>query len=159
MKRAAALGLLLTACHPAAPRAADTPGDRLEAAARRAGLIADASASPVGLYARENDRLCVTPTATGLRVGALVRFDDGQGCVARGSATRDGDRLRVSFGACRFDARFDGDRVVFPAALPPSCNASCTGRATLTALAVDRLSQSVAEAAALTDPHGAPLCI
>ncbi|MGI4730832.1 MAG: hypothetical protein ACRYFW_03660, partial [Janthinobacterium lividum] len=127
------------------------------------GVIADpARADPVGLYARENDRMCVVPGESGAyRVGVLVSFDDAPGCTARGSATRVGDRLDVALGeagSCRFTARFEGDRIVFPAQLPDGCDRRCTGRASLAALAVDRLSDGVAEAGAQRDGAGRPLC-
>ena len=156
--RALLLLLLLAGCDRAV-RQADTPGDRLEAAAVARGLVPDARAgSPVGSWASESDRLCIVPAGRNLRIGALVDYGEGQGCVAMGDATRKGDRLRVRFGDCRFDARFDGDRIDFPAELPSACTAACTGRASLTALAVSRLSDSASEAATLRAPNGRALC-
>lgn len=159
---ALALVGMLAACGsgtaPTAPP--DTSGARLEAAAIRTGLIDDpARASLVGSWALESDRLCVLPGATGLlRMGALVDYGEGQGCAASGTARREGDRVRVDFGACRFDARFDGDRIVFPADVPAACDQFCAGRASLAALTVERLSSSTAEAETLRSPGGKLLC-
>ena len=137
-----------------------TPGDQLESAAEAAGVVSDpARVDPAGLYARDTDRVCLVLDGAGAyRAGALISYDGGQGCAASGTATRSGDRLNVAFGHCRFAARFEGDRVSFPAELPASCAAVCTGRATLAALSAERLSNSPAEASALRDPHGRALC-
>lgn len=156
--RALALCLALAACERAAPPA-DTPGARLEAAAVARGLVPNAkSGSLTGSWASETDRLCIVPAGDKLRLGALVDYGEGQGCAATGEATRGGDTLRVRFGACRFEARYDGERISFPAELPAACNAACTGRATLTALSVTRLSDSASEAATLRAPNGRALC-
>ena len=153
-----ALCLLLAACSRAAPPP-DTPGARLEAAAVSRGLVPDASGgSLVGSWASETDRLCVVPNGDKLRVGVLIDYGEGQGCAATGEATRKDDRLRFDFGACRFDAHYDGERISFPAELPSACNAACTGRASLTALAVARLSDSASEATTLRAPNGRALC-
>ena len=150
------LALLLAACGAEQPT--DTPGARLETAARARGMVADPNGSLVGSWASESDRLCVVPTGDRLRVGALVYYGDGQGCAASGEATRKGDRLRIGFGACRVEARFDGERIIFPAELPRACEAACVGRASLTALTVTRQSESVSEAATLRAPNGRLLC-
>ena len=94
------------------------------------------------------------------RIGALVRYDDAQGCTARGTATRTADRLDIELdaGGCRFTARFEGDRVAFPAELPAGCDRRCTGRASLGALTAERLSDGTAEALAQQDAGGRPLC-
>ncbi len=155
---------LLASCHQrhAAPGHGDTPGDRLEAAAQSAGIVTEpARADPIGLYGRDNDRLCVVPgAARAYRIGALVRFDDGQGCITRGTATRSGDRLDMILDGepCRFAARFEGDRIVLPAELPAGCDRRCTGRASLAALDVERLSDGTAEAAAQVDGKDNQLC-
>lgn len=156
--RAVALLLVLTACGRAEP-AADTPGARLEAAAVARGLVPDpASGSLVGSWASDTDRLCVAPAGDRLRVGVVVDYGEGQGCAGSGTAERKGDRLMLTMGQCKFDARYDGERVVFPAALPDACAALCTGRASLSALSVARLSESASEAATLRAPNGWLLC-
>ncbi|WP_425229904.1 hypothetical protein [Sphingomonas sp.] len=159
MKRLALL-LPLAACHQTQPQpAAATPGSRLEAAARARGLVSDpAASSPVGSWANDSDRLCVAPAAGSLRFGVSVDYGDGQRCGASGNAERRGDRLRISFGDCRFEARFEGDRIGFPAELPAACDRYCTGRASLTALTVERLSGAASEAQAVRGADGHLLC-
>ena len=142
--------------------AATGAGAELEAAAIAAGVIPDPnSTDPTGLYSRGTDRLCVLPAAEDFRIGIDVDYGDGQHCSASGTARRDGERLRVRFegtGDCGFDARFEGDRVVFPGKLPKGCAVYCTGRASLSGLEVDRLSSSASEARAMRGAGGRLLC-
>jgi hypothetical protein len=155
-----ALALVLTACGSQPQPANDTPGARLEAAAVRAGLVSDpATASLAGSWARDTDRVCVVaaPGDT-FRIGALIDYGEGQGCAASGTAQRRGDRVAVTFGACRFTAQFEGDRIVFPAEVPGACDRLCKGRASLAALTVDHLSASASEAETLRTPAGKLLC-
>ena len=157
--RALALLLLLAGCQQAAPKA-ETPGDRLEGAAVARGLVArPAGGVPTGLWSSGEDRLCILPLAGSARIGASIDYGEGQGCAASGGVERAGDRLRVRFGACRFDAGYDGDRITFPAELPAACDRLCGGRASLTALSVERLSESASEAATVRGPNGALLCV
>ena len=150
--------LLLPACERN-PARMETAGDRLEAAAEASGLVADPNGSLVGAWARETDRVCIVPGADGAtRIGALVYYGEGQGCAAAGTLERSGTRIRISFGACRFDARFDGDRLTFPAELPSSCDQVCRGRASLAALTVERQGSSASEAATLRAADGKLLC-
>lgn len=155
--RALALLLLVTACQRAVP-VADTPGARLEAAAIARGLVADPGAAATGSWARETDRLCVVPAGDRLQLGASVDYGEGQGCAASGTVRRTGKGLRVEFGACRFDAGYDGERISFPAVLPVACDRFCSGRASLSALTVERLSGSVSEAQTLRGANGRLLC-
>ncbi|WP_445193190.1 hypothetical protein ACT009_04610 [Sphingomonas sp. Tas61C01] len=153
--------LLLAGCGDRAGQTqADTPGARLESAAREAGLVPGGeTASLVGSWGRDTDRLCVVPGSGGdYRVGAVVDYGEGQSCAAAGTAARSGGRLDIRFGACRFAARIDGDRIVFPAELPVECERVCAGRASLAAVTVDRISASAAEASTLRLGTGKPLC-
>jgi len=152
--------VLLAGCEREAPTP-PSPGQTLEAAAVRAGIVVDPATAPLaGSWARESGRVCVVPGTGGgeMRIGALVDYGEGQGCAASGTLTRRGETLKVRFGDCRFDARFDGERIGFPAELPAECQSLCTGRASLDALEVDRLSSSVSEAATLRTPSGRSLC-
>ena len=157
--RAVLLGALaLAGCHRP-PASDDTAGGRLEAAAIARGLVtAPGAVGLAGVWAGDTDRLCALAAGGVLRLGASVDYGEGQACAASGTVERHGDRLRVSFAGCRFDASFDGERVVFPAALPGGCARYCRGRASLAALAVERLSDSAAEAAALRGANGRLLC-
>jgi hypothetical protein len=121
--------------------------------------VADpARAGLVGLWASDADRVCVVPAAGRHRIGISVDYGAGQGCAAAGTVKRAGERLRVQLNGCTFDAGFDGDRIAFPAELPAGCARFCTGRATLSALSVDRLSASAAEASMVRLPDGHRLC-
>lgn len=156
--RALGFLLLLAGCQQAAPKA-ETPGDRLEDAAVARGLVASPAAGALtGLWSSGTDRLCITPVGAAMRIGASVDYGEGQGCAASGGVERSGDRLRVRFGGCRFDADYDGERITFPAELPATCERLCSGRASLTALSVERLSESASEAATLRGPDRALLC-
>ncbi|KQU59195.1 hypothetical protein ASG67_16725 [Sphingomonas sp. Leaf339] len=157
------LALLLTACGDGSRDPSGegkSPGAKLEAAAVTAGLVPDAArASITGSWARDTDRICVVNTpGRSQRIGVLIEYGDGHGCSASGPLDRRGSRLKVAFGNCRFDAIFDGERINFPATLPAACDALCTGRASLAALEVDRLSDSAAEAATLRGRKGNLLC-
>lgn len=160
MRRTAALLLLLGACQrqEAAAPAPQGDGVRLEAAARAAGMLADPDAPPVGVFAAGTERVCIVPQGSAYRVGASVDYGAGQRCVARGTASGQAD-LAVDFGRdCRFDVRFEGDRLVFPAVLPAGCEMWCEGRASFAALAVERLSASAAEATRTVAADEEPLC-
>jgi hypothetical protein len=160
VRLAFAAALLLAACgERAAEKQADSPGARLEVAARDAGLIPGENASLVGSWARDTDRLCVVPGSRGdYRIGAVVDYGEGQSCAAAGTASRSGGKLDIRFGDCRFVARIDGDRIAFPAELPVDCERVCAGRASLAAVTVDRVSASAAEASTLKLGTGKPLC-
>jgi len=164
--RGAALGGLglLAACSQApAPALKDqASGNPLERAAIAAGLVQTSDGDASGVFAREGDRLCLLDTGRGaMRMGATIDYGDGQGCTASGTAVRAGDVLHVSLGPrgdCTFDAAYESDRIAFPGALPAACQRLCRGRASLAALDVERLSDSPAEATALADDGGRPLC-
>lgn len=153
------LGLALGGCG----QQVTTPGDRsagagLESAARTAGIIADADAPLQGSWARDTDRVCIVGTGSSNRIGVSVDYGEDQACAASGTVERSGESLNLAFGTCRFAARYEGDRIVFPAEMPAACESLCTGRATLAAVTVDRLSESRSEASTLRSPAGKPLC-
>ncbi|WP_423602070.1 hypothetical protein [Sphingomonas sp. MS122] len=165
--RLAAAGLpflLLAACSGGGSAGnAATPQD-LESAAIERGLVRDPSDSDVtGLYARDTDRVCVIRKGDAYRIGAFVDYGDGLSCAGSGTATRAGETLSVRLEgkggiACAFDARFDGERITFPANVPAECARFCGPRASFAALDADRLSESAAEARALRSADGARLC-
>lgn len=132
----------------------------LESAAIARGVIRDPDdADPEGLYDRDTDRVCLVASRSAYRIGAFVDYGEGITCSASGRATRDGETLHIEFGkGCAFDARFDGQRVIFPGDVPDDCASLCRGRAALSGLEVARLSASVSEARALRDASGRLLC-
>jgi hypothetical protein len=157
-----ALLLALSGCDkgPSAAPGGAPAGDALERAAIGAGIVADpATLDPVGAYASDTDRICVTREGGGYRVGASVDYGEQQGCVARGTLSGR-EALRIDFGdGCRFDGRFDGERITFAAAMPSACERRCTGRATLATVTAPLLSGSTTEARAMRAPDGEPLCV
>jgi hypothetical protein len=159
MRRILLLALMLGGCgREPATVAADSAGARLEGAAEMAGIVPDANAPLQGSWARDTDRICVVGTERTSRIGVSVDYGEDQGCAASGTVERSGDALKLAFGACKFEARFDGDRIVFPVEVPETCESLCTGRASLAALTVDRLSESRSEASTLRSTKGKLLC-
>lgn len=154
MRRWIAAALLLANCSPSATT--DSTPATLEEAAIARGVVRDpATATPTGLYAREDDRLCIA----GDRIGMFVDYGDDIGCSGHGSFTREGESLRIDLGGgCTFGAAYDGDHIRLAGAVPAACRRLCTRRASLAGFEVDRLSDSGSEAAALRDPKGRPLC-
>lgn len=159
MRRALLIALVLSGCGRAPSQAvADSAGARLEAAAETAGIVPDPNGPLQGSWARDTDRVCVIGTGKTARIGVSVDYGEDQGCAASGTVERSADALKVAFGACKFDARFDGDRIVFPAEMPEACELLCTGRASLAAVTVDRISESRSEASTLRSSAGKLLC-
>ena len=159
MRQALLIALVLSGCGRAPSQAAaDSAGARLEAAAETAGIVPDPNAPLQGSWARDTDRVCVIGTEKTARIGVSVDYGEDQGCAASGTVERSGDALKLAFGTCRFDAKFDGDRIVFPAEVPEACESLCTGRASLAAVTVDRISESQSEASTLRSSAGKLLC-
>lgn len=157
------LALLLAGCAKSStPQPKASPTTDLESAAISAGVIPDPNSTDIsGLFARDTDRVCIVPAALDFRIGVFVDYGDQQNCSGSGRVTRVGETLHVALdGAdgCAFNARFEGDRIVFPGQLPKSCAKLCSQRASLAALDVRRLSDSVAEATTLRNSRGKLLC-
>lgn len=160
MKRSAALLLFLAGCSTGGPDTKPQQPQDLESAAIARGLVRDPKDREIaGLYARDTDRLCVVPGDSGYRIGAFVDYGDGTSCSGAGSLSRSGTVVHVELSPmCRFDARIDGDRLLFPAEVPDGCAKMCTGRASFSALSVSRISDAASEARAMRDPKGRRLC-
>jgi len=159
-----ALLLLIAGCGDDKPKQASNAvaATGLEAAAIEAGVIPDPNNTDItGLYARDTDRVCIVPSATAYRIGVFVDYGDKIICGGSGTVTRAGERLQLDFNGaegCSFEARFEGDRIVFPGSLPNACQKLCVQRASMAALDVTRLSDSVSEASTLRDGRGKLLC-
>lgn len=153
--------LLLAACS-GQQAAKEQPPQDLEKAAIERGLVRNPDDTEIaGLYARDTDRICIVPGNVGYRIGAFVDYGDGITCSGTGTASRVGETLRIELGAdnaCGFDAKFDGEKITLPGALPEGCNKLCNRRASYAGLEVSRLSESAAEAAAMRDANGKRLC-
>lgn len=163
MRAAFALLLLLAGCsgEPATQNAAQ-PQD-LESAAIERGLVRDPKDTEIaGLYARDTDRICIVPNGNGYRIGAFVDYGDKITCSGSGTVSRVGEVLRVEMGEgeekCGFDARFEGDKIIFPGNVPDACSKLCAKRASYAGLEVARISESEAEATAMRDSRGKSLC-
>jgi hypothetical protein len=163
MKRAGlALLLGLAACGGPAPVSSPGTTVDLENAAIERGLVRDPrDGSIAGAYARGPDRLCIVPSSAGHRIGIVIDYGEANGCRATGSVRRDGEGLALTLGpdaGCRFAARYDGDHLALPGALPRGCARLCTGRAALAGAQFARLGESVPEAQAMRDADGHALC-
>jgi len=162
VRAALALVLLLTGCSDNQAQRNQARAPDLESAAIERGLVRDPRDTEIaGLYARDTDRICIVPSKDGYRIGAYVDYGERITCSGAGTATRVGEVLHIQLGgkdACSFDARFDGDHIRFPGALPDGCAALCARRASYAGLEVSRLSESTAEASAMRDASGRRLC-
>ncbi|NLS26585.1 hypothetical protein S2M10_15690 [Sphingomonas sp. S2M10] len=146
---------------PAPAPSADVAVD-LETAAIERGLVRDPKdANIAGAYARGPDRLCIVAAAATHRIGIVIDYGEGNGCRATGSVRRDGEGLILTLGSdggCRFAARYDGEHLALPGALPKACARLCTGRAALAGAQFARLGESLPEAQAMRDADGQALC-
>lgn len=135
-------------------------GSQLEQAAIETGVIRDpASTDLTGVYANDPERVCVVPATKNFHIGVTLDYGEGQRCRATGNLQRTAATLRIDLGdGCKFDARFDGEGIKFPGALPAACQTKCIGRATMAGLSVDMLSTSLSEAIAMVDTRGRTLC-
>lgn len=165
MRAALALLLLLGACSGGKPAENAAAPQDLESAAIERGLVRDPRDTEIaGLYARDTDRVCIVPDGQGYKIGAFVDYGDKITCSGSGTVTRVGEKLRIELGGgdgddkCGFNARFDGDKIYFPGNVPDACAKLCARRASYAGLEVSRMSESIAEASAMRDSAGKPLC-
>lgn len=152
----------LASCNAPSPAPTPEAAADLETAAIQRGLVRDPeNSSIVGTYARGPDRLCIVPAGDGHRIGIVIDYGEDNGCRATGTARRTDEGLALTLGGdggCRITARYDGDHLALPGALPSQCRALCTGRAALAGAQFARLGESAAEAGAMRDPEGHTLC-
>lgn len=158
----ALLGVLAACSGGGGDKTAPAPPD-LETAAIERGLVPGSGGEVAGLYGRDTDRVCVVGRGERYRIGAFVDYGEGLSCTGSGTASRSGDVLAIKLKGttgvtCAFDARFDGERISFPANLPDDCARLCGSGVSLAALDVERLSESDAEAAALRTAEGTRPC-
>jgi hypothetical protein len=79
------------------------------------------------------DKFCAVKSGSAqFRIGALAVFGPESKCEAQGSATINGEKVRITLtgkGKCSFDAEFDGIELRFPGAIEQGCATYCTARA------------------------------
>ena len=148
--------------------AGSTPAVGNTAAAPAAAVPAQAvqTASLTGLYessaAGRRNQLCVVDRATGdARFGLVVRGAGADGCSGAGSAVRQGAVLRLRMSgdeACTIDARIEGTRVTFPAALPSGCAYYCGRGASFAGATFDKTGGGAEDAMRAQDLVGDRLC-
>lgn len=142
----------------------------IEMAAREANLVDDPDNSPpTGLFERRHssgrDALCVVPAGLGsYRFGMVASFGATLMCQGRGTATQDGDVLRLDFADtdCKVEAHYDGRSVQLPGIVPETCAQLCGPRASLSGVAVSRVGWSAEDGMTLKsrakDDEGLALC-
>lgn len=130
----------------------------LEQAAIETGIILDpATLNLEGLYEAgpelENDRFCAVQKGDSYDVGIFVYFGGDQICEGRGEGVLDGEIARLTLRSsdkdaaiCELEAVYDGTQIVFPGAIPETCNAICARRASLAGVSIP-LVESGAEPA------------
>ena len=83
-------------------------------------------------------------------------------CSANGTASREGDRLRLRLDGtedCTLDARVEGRRVTFPVSVPAACTRYyCGDGAQLAGVGFDKVGGTQADAARAVDLAGESLC-
>lgn len=160
-RRLLAMLLLLGGCGSGSGRGDEPPGNRLEAAAVDAGLVPASDGPATGVWAHDGDRMCVgMPEGRDARrrVGLLLDGGRDDRCIAFGTARPIQGGLELDLRRCRIRVRLDGGQAVLPDRPDPACARLCRGSATLSAVRLDRLSDSAAEAAAFRLPRGRTPC-
>ncbi|HEX8193828.1 MAG TPA: hypothetical protein VF552_13100 [Allosphingosinicella sp.] len=123
------------------------------------------TATLTGLYesgtAPRRSQMCVVESGGRARFGLVAWTGPDESCSGNGVAVRSGDALRLTMQgdeACTFEARIEGTRVVFPAALPAGCAYYCSRGGRLAGAAFDKTGGTEADAARAQDLIGDPLC-
>jgi hypothetical protein len=124
------------------------------------------TATLTGLYeggpAGRRNQMCVVERAGGnARFGLVVRGAGSEGCGGAGTAVRQGAALRLAMSgdeACTIEARTEGTRITFPAALPPGCAYYCSRGASFAGAAFDKTGGTAEDALRAEDLAGDRLC-
>ena len=122
------------------------------------------TATLTGLYESAGSppsQLCITERGNAARFGLVTRQGGRAGCSGAGSATRSGSTLRLVMNgesACTIEARLDGSRVSFPAALPGGCSYYCAPGAGAGGAAFTKTGGTREDALSARDIVGDPLC-
>ncbi len=123
------------------------------------------TATLTGLYEsgpnERRDQMCVIEEGGRARFGVVVWGAGSEGCSGAGTAARQGETLRLTMGgdeACAIDARIEGTRVTFPAALPPGCAYYCSSGAHFAGAAFDKTGGTAEDAMRAQDLAGDRIC-
>lgn len=140
---ALALCLILAGCDGKAPKivsGGNDVGSELDEQAIAAGIMPDhANLVFAGRYEVRSelgtDKFCAVSNGSGrFDIGMLAVFGPESKCEARGLASVDGEKVRITLdgkGDCAFDADFDGNELRFPGSVPKGCANYCSDRASI----------------------------
>ena len=145
MKALAALLIMtaLSACENKAPvvnSGTTDAGHALDRQAIKAGILPDPENSELaGRFETRGDfgtdKFCaVNESAEEFKIGVFAVSGAAGKCEAQGTATINGDKVRISLqgkGKCEFEAQYDGVELRFPASVEGSCATYCTAPANL----------------------------
>ncbi len=115
-------------------------GSELDKAAIAAGIMPDPDQVEfAGRFETRSelgaDKFCaVSSGAKQFDVGFIAVSGSESKCEGRGTATVNGDKVRISLGGkgnCAFDARYDGLELRFPGSVESGCASYCSPRASL----------------------------
>lgn len=170
-KKLVFLPLLLTACgtqdsmtsNGAPASSAAAPGETRNASVPTAAVQ---TSNLTGLYeggaAGRRNQMCVIDRGTGnARFGLVVWGAGSEGCSGAGEAVRQGSGLRLTMSGdepCTIDARIEGTRVTFAAALPAGCAYYCSPGARFAGATFDKTGGSSEDAMRAQDLVGDRLC-
>lgn len=133
---------LLGACGENAPviMGGNDVGEALDEQAVEAGIMPDPDEVEfAGRFETRSelgtDKFCAVGNGSKqFNVGFLAVFGSESKCEGKGTATVDGDKVRVKLtgkGNCAFDARYDGIELRFPGSVESGCASYCSDRASL----------------------------
>ena len=110
----------------------------------------------------QRGRMCMSSSSSGgTAFGIVTETPGGGSCGGAGAAVREGDVLRLTMAgdeACEIEARIEGMKVIFPAALGPGCAYYCGPGATLAGAIFNKTGGTAEDAMRATDLAGDPLC-
>jgi hypothetical protein len=135
--------LLLAGCGentPAASGKGSDAGSALDEQAVAVGIMPDPD--DVGFTGRFEtrsdlgvDKFCAVANGSqNFEVGFLAVYGPESKCEGRGTATVDGETVRIVMagkGSCAFDARYDGIELRFPGSVESGCASYCSDRASM----------------------------
>lgn len=134
---------LLAACGENTPSVlggGNNTGSQLDEAAIDAGIMPDPDdVEFAGRFETRSDlgtdKFCAVANGSEkFNIGFLAVFGPESKCEGKGSASVNGDKVRVTLtgkGACEFEARYDGIELRFPGAVENGCASYCSDRASL----------------------------